>query len=538
MKLAGKEDISITPQLIGQKGELIPKPVPQNFEYITLSKDKPTVIRPSDFRIGRVESGFSGEPPDVFLYINASSVAGDGPTTQALQASEGLKRIAQYLGKPIYYVGPDYNGSDIAESDWTGSLPDQLTSIPSNSASIQEKYDDVTNGLIETVNILGQKGVKKIIAVSTGYTGFVHYGFKEALVIANKNGFNINAKLIIQDSSLPDTDKPSEILDKINGHPIDRFYPKSYESDENLEVWLITNNWLDFNIKWVRNRAPKGTLSASSSFPFTPEYIRRWQQWRQVSKEEAREKLIALTASKNPQFAQGLLTEDAVFIPLIASSGYFNPDSIGKWMTEDQFNDVITGSRTLVNSLLLTSDKVKRPIILSGVENFVNYINSLRIPYVEELGDHKNSGKVLLVRAPRFPQSEYGLYHRAADVSIHRTTQANTSAEGVIAGVPQIILTMPGNGYMDTQKMDKGAYIRGLRQYEVGVSTEKLADRITGIINDPGESASLVDLADTYFLQEHMNPGTNFFSVVGHISGIPIPGFPNENTVFKSNHSK
>jgi len=192
MKLAGKEDISITPQLIGQKGELIPKPVPQNFEYITLSKDKPTVIRPSDFRIGRVESGFSGEPPDVFLYINASSVAGDGPTTQALQASEGLKRIAQYLGKPIYYVGPDYNGSDIAESDWTGSLPDQLTSIPSNSASIQEKYDDVTNGLIETVNILGQKGVKKIIAVSTGYTGFVPYGFKEALVIANHFLIRIN----------------------------------------------------------------------------------------------------------------------------------------------------------------------------------------------------------------------------------------------------------------------------------------------------------------------------------------------------------
>ena len=27
MKLAGKEDISITPQLIGQKGELIPKPI-------------------------------------------------------------------------------------------------------------------------------------------------------------------------------------------------------------------------------------------------------------------------------------------------------------------------------------------------------------------------------------------------------------------------------------------------------------------------------------------------------------------------------
>ncbi|MCL5797173.1 MAG: hypothetical protein M1366_00040 [Patescibacteria group bacterium] len=538
--LSEAERSSAIHSLIGTEpgeGRLIPKPIAApDFFKIQPNPSHPAVARASDFRIGRVESGFDGHPPDVLLYVNPAGLAGDGPSTQALQVAEGMRKIANILNIPFYYAGASGGVSDISEEKFTGSLPEQITSFSESNGDTPAKYKTVEKTLTDTIYDLANKGHENIFIVSTGYTGFVPFGLKRAIeTVKQETRKNIRAKLIMQDSSFPDEDNPS-FDTTVDGYPYDRFYPPGYASNADVEVWMLNNSWIDFNIKWARHRAPNGIVGASSSIPFTPEYIHRWTEWREVKKESAREMLAEYVRSSDPAFAEELVKKDNIFIPFFASSGYFDASNIGKWLTRAQFDDMMIGSKKLVHAAREIARLTGKKVLLSGVPKFIEIANSLNLPDMAEItASEAKKAKVLLVRAPRFPQSKYGMYHRAADVVIHRTVQANSSAESVIAGVPQLIFTIPGEGYMDAPKMDQGAYLRGLRQYTSEVDMLKLASRLTDIATDPGEAASLVDAADTYFLQNHKNPGTNFFTMVAHLAGIPIPPFPNADTVYVTN---
>lgn len=523
--------------LIGtEPGEnrLIPKPTPvPDFFKIHSDPSHPVVIRASDFRIGRVESGFGGHPPDVLLYVNPAGLAGDGPSTQALQVAEGMKKIAGILDIPFYYAGSAGGVSEISEAEFTGSLPEQIASFSESPGDTPAKYKAVEKTLTDTIYALANMGHENIFIVSTGYTGFVPFGLKRAIeTVTQETKKNIRAKLVMQDSSFPDEDNPS-FDTTVDGYPYDRFYPPGYASNTDVETWMLNNTWIDFNIKWARHRAPNGIIGASSSIPFTPEYVHRWTEWRKVKKESAREMLAEYVRNSNPAFAEELAKKDNLFIPFFASSGYFDQKNVGKWMTRAQFDDMIIGSKKLIHAAREIARLTGKKVLLSGVPKFIELAKSLNLPEMAEITEKNiETAKVLLVRAPRFPQSRYGMYHRAADVVIHRTVQANSSAESVITGVPQLIYTIPGEGYMDAPKMDQGAYLRGLRQYTSEVDMLKLADRLADIATDPGEAASLVDAADTYFLQNHKNPGTNFFTMIAHLAGIPIPSFPNADTVY------
>ncbi len=493
-------------------------------------RDMPTVVRPADFQCGHVERGFYGEPADCLLLINAAGIAGDGPTTQACQVSEGLKLISNFTNPPIpiYYLGPQNGEADFAEADFTGRLPDnQIGVIPSGGNTIPEKFRVISESITDVLRKIVEQRHRKLFIVSTGYTAFVPYGVKQAMSVLEQEGIagikDVEVRLINQDSSFPDTDFPSKELDS-RGYPLDRFYPPAYASTDRTEIWSLTNDWLKFNAKWARRRAPDGTLCAAATFPFTPEYVRKWANWRSVPKPEARKHLADLVKSEHPLYTQALRHENVITIALFASNDYFDHNSVSKWMTQEQFQDMITGSTTLVKAVKLLAERLDRPVLLSGVDGFVDMILAQNIEDVSELTspNQLQEPKVILVRVPRFKQSLYGLYHRAADIGIHRTTQANAAAEGVIAGATQLYLTMPIHRYMDTGKMDRTLKVEGMRQYEPDVSPEKLAQRIIDILTITWEPASLQQTADNEFMRMWKNPGSNFMAVIAYLAGFPI----------------
>lgn len=520
------ERLDLRQSLIGERG-LLPGTavVFESPSVIKPKPDSPTVVRPADFRIGRVEAGFNGEVPDYLLYINDTGVSGDGPTTQASQVSEGLKKISEFGGIPLGYLGPKNGTADFADPQFTGSLPPQIGEIPTGATSHPGKYMVLTQAMEKTLRTLADQSKRKIFAVTTGYTAHVSFAVKEAVARINQelntksaNG-RLQVKLVNQDSSFPNTDEPDYEVNE-EGFPLGRFYTPAYASNKDVQIWFLTNNWLFFNVKWARSRAPAGSLVAATSFPYTPEYVRNWSNWRSVDKQTARQHLVDMTHDTHPALSKAL-KNDALFVPLLANAEYFNQNT--PWLKPEYYQEMGIGSYKLIAALTEASKAVGKRIIVSGVSPFVDMAKNHRIPEVFDIEDWNNGRQigVFLARAPRIKQPLYGNYYRSADVAVTRTTQANSSAELVMAGVPQIVLTMP-TSFMHADRMDRGAYINGLRQYTPAVDSSKLAHRFAEAFNNPGEAESLVDTADRFFLENHYDPGTNYHAVVAHLAGFPI----------------
>ena len=478
------------------------------FSLIRPQVDKATFVRPADFVIGRVEFGFGNQPADAILVANVSGIANGGPTTQVLQLLSGATRLADSIKIFHGFVGGEGELPFFAD-ELTGAIPtDHLANI-APATTVPDTFKTVQAGMENALEQLKNKGMKNIVIVSNGYTAFAPFGVKKALETVDPEK-SMKVKFLMQDSSYPDTDNPVNDLTP-EGFPTDRFNPDSYQSNGQVEVIMLMNNWVTLNPKWPNKRAPKGTLCGTASFPFSPEYVKYWESFRLISKQKARNDFAEKIQQTNPKIAGLLNNPEAIFIPLIASSGYFDRNNVGKWMTSDQFDDMRNGCKTLIESLSLVAKTTNKPVLITGTNGFTKMVEGLEIGH-----------NLFIATSPIFKQSAYGIFLRSADLLIHRTTQANTMAEAVIAGIPSVVLTMPSHGYMDVDKIDSQFKFDGGRQYFPTVKIETLAEKIQAIATDPGETASIVETQYRIFYATHKYYGTNFFTILAHLAGIPL----------------
>src|SRR5205823_3300708 len=158
----------------------------------------------------------------------------------------------------------------------------------------------------------------------------------------------LKAVVVNFDSSYPDTDSPSDEI--IDGTPSDRFAPQAYQSTEDVTVHHAILNPLPIKSS-IGERAPKGSLCLAASMPFSDSTVGHLDRFRSVDRQRIREHMGRVLEQKgvDPKITD-LLSNGSIFLPFIASGDYFDPGSVGKWMTQEQYDDMIAGAKTVIRA--------------------------------------------------------------------------------------------------------------------------------------------------------------------------------------------
>jgi len=468
-----------------------------------------------------IPSGFQGQAADVALLVNLGGVANGGPLVQIREIATGLSELCNKRYVDMHYIGPDLTAAQ--------TLGRPLTSSISLNQKIEESGDDIQQQYLIASAVLskffhtqGNQGARNFLVITNGYTGFVPFGIKQA-ILENQPQFNYQLKcnLLVQDSALPDEDSPTNEVNE-QGVPVSRFNHQAYASTKDVHISMITNNWLPVKVEDDAKRAPKDTTCFNTTFPFT-EKTENWFRLLRQEKPMARKKFIAYLESNNQSLSliDHLKIENARMVAMISSNGYFDITNVGKWMTKDQFNDVKEGVALLAKSLISISAENNYPLILLGSSGFVRTLRSiaesenLPITFGDDIKKSSES-KIFGLTAftsPAIPYKEYPLLRMAADFTVHRTSQANTHCEDILLGVPTVLLTMPHHGYMSVETMDK--HFQG-QQLLSNSSPQSLIQIINSTLNDP---ENVIEKQDQLYNSVKENEGSNFWSIVDHLMG-------------------
>lgn len=487
--------------------------------------------KPQDFwPTFRVEFGFQNGPADAVVLLNVSGIAGGGPATQTLQVAETIRYLQTQTDQPpsLSYVDKIVGMADFVDADLTGHPPQMLAEVKSET-NVPLKYQAAEEAMIEALTKLVDQGKRDFVFISNGYEGYAPYAVKEAMKKLDAPRKKLRAKVVIFDSSLPDSSNPTITRDLSVGYPTDRFSPEAFKSDENTDVYFLLCNWVPANPELYPKRAPEGVMVAATSLPFSNEYVRKWLEISKRPKDEVRQEILGMPDFPH-NFGKLLQNPNIIYMPFFASGGYYDENNVNRWMTKYQYEDMQIGTRSIISTIDLVSRSSDRPVLLTGVKPFIDMArfyaredaiaNVFHITDNDQLQENLPRG-VYLMDVPSIKQKAYQSYIRAADVALTRSTQTNTMGEAVLAGIPMMVISMPENGYMDSEHMDKHyASIGGLA---VSGRSNFLpwADVLERLATDPKANARLTNIQRDFYKQVYRNLGSNFVTVVSHLSGIP-----------------
>lgn len=493
-------------------------------ESLSPNQNEAVFFTPEDVLEGRLRFGFNGQKADAIVIVNAGGVANGGPATQILQASECARRIAEGSTMTTHYIGPQGAAASHVVESITGVLPEQIAVVPSSDA-IVDRYNNAYIAMKSGLERIFQEGKRKIVIISNGYTGYTSWGTKKAVNELTQEEYkDVEVKIIIQDSSFPDTDNPNNQTTD-GSIPIDRFALDAYKSNGNVEVYFLMNNWLPVDPQESRNRAPAGIIAGTASFPFTPQYYESWLELRNTSKQEARYQLSDRVTT-HPDFQEALRDLDTIIVPFFASSGYFDDRNVGKWMTEEQFEDMQNATMLLIDSLSEVSRRTGRKIALTAVPSFVHMARTL-CPEIFE-GEQSEYSGLKIIEVPPMSQDNYRLYGRTADIGIFRTSQTNTMPEIMATGVPAVLLTAPAHGYMSVETMDRlfreigGVHVYPHTPQEDLIQYLRLCTEYLDYPEFHDYQELQVRIQDGTLLEVHNDSGRNFMNIAAHISGVRL----------------
>lgn len=502
---------------------------PENTEHIIKPDEHRAIqIKPEHFQVGAIEFGFNGEPVDVIVAADFSGVSNGGPVTQTRQGAECAQILtANHLKQPVVLIGQRNHESGFAKGNFTGELPTLLAEVqPANT--IPDRFKVAEEAATQAMQTLIDQGYKRILFFSNGYTAFPPFAIKKALEHTGASDLGIRAKLLMYDSSYPDTSMQTIYTAHDSHYPVDRFNLDAYRSTENLDVYFGLCNFIEVSVDAMKARAPEGTVSFSTSLPYSRDYVERWERFQEISKEEARIMVTDRLEGLTECYRELLMKPETIFLPLLASSGYWDKSNTGKWMSGRQYQDVLDGSRTILHSAEQLAKMTKRPVLLSGVEPFINLAKeyarqdglSSHVFDADIIDPNDLSPGVYLGKVPLFPQDLYGYYLKAADVNLSRSSQTNTDGEAIAAGAPILIVTFPDHDYMNADYMDEEWKRNGGYGFRYDDSSLKIAEKIKRIVEKPKERQAYTLRQKKLFDRVFHDSGYNFQDIMAHLAGI------------------
>jgi hypothetical protein len=452
----------------------------------------------------------SDKRAEVLLRIVPVALAGGGSVTQSIQIDEWLAMLSEQHGVPVRRIGVAGLGGGFVDEQITG-VRYPLDRAIAPGASVAEIYNNVGVAVRAELEHLYATGVRHFAAICCGYTSYGVFALRQAVDALNAThpDDQMTGNVVVQDSSFPDTDALSHELDG-RGYPMTRFHGPAYRSTPALRVVFTLNGAVPFEIR-LSKRCPRGCTPIMATFPYTPRYLASWRRTTARSKVRARARLVGALPGWERVAARDWV------VPLLASGGCWDASSIGKWMTQEQFNTMTQGTLAIAQALRQVGTRGARRVVLPVTTSGADFLQQQAgIGSVQDCGDDHYG--VVVAPFEVLPQGSYMDLILGADLVINRAVQANSFAETLLARQPQLVMTIPAAGYMDAELMAQGLP-RGLVRYDQ--SPDAIGEEIYRVLTRPAYRRELVNAQVAAFAAMYADPRTNFGSVLARIAGLP-----------------
>jgi hypothetical protein len=413
---------------------------------------------------------------------------------------------------PVRRIGVEGGDASFVDEQITGKLYPLDRAMPSSSTP-SEVYQRACETLGAELNDLYAAGTRHIMGVCCGYTSYGLFALKRAVQEINDAHPDdpFSGNIIIQDSSFPDTDTFNTDLDE-QGYPTSRFYGPAYQSLPHLRIAFTLNGAVPFDVS-LSKRAPRECVNLMTTFPFTPRYMRRWQDERRRTQSEARKLLDGVL----PQWDK--IQPDDRIVPLLASGGCWEESSVGKWMTAEQYDTVLQGTNTLVQALVQVAQEHAQQIVLPIIRQGGQYILSASLQGVYPIEQRQSASEPGLFVLPydTVPQPLFANLILSSDLVVNRAVQANSFAETILAHVSQVVLTIPGAGYMDAELMAQSLERGHLRHNQ---SVAQINEELTRLLTDHTYRDQRVNSLWAIFQNMFTSTESNFGHVLMRAAGL------------------
>jgi UDP-N-acetylglucosamine:LPS N-acetylglucosamine transferase len=176
----------------------------------------------------------------------------------------------------------------------------------------------------------------------------------------------------------------------------------------------------------------------------------------------------------------------------------------------------------LAAALGLVASQMGRRIVMPIHASGARFILDRRIPSVKRLQDWTGASQagIAVLEFDGLRQATFADLITRADVVINRAVQANSFPETILAGRPQLVITMPAAGYMDSELMADKMPCARCRYDE---APEKLAGAIGRLLFDEAARNACVKSLRSMLHASFAAPGANFGCILAQAIGIDFP---------------
>jgi hypothetical protein len=444
-------------------------------------------------------------PAEAVVICLPKPLAGKGTARQLAQAWAGLRpRVEGAGGVEVHYVGPPLHGVEIDE------VPAPLATVRS-AADVSDTYRHVSYAMRQALGLLAERGLRRVAVVAMGYTAFGPEAVHRAVAELAAGGAGMSVTVLLVDSAYPDTDGESESLDA-GGWPVSRFHAPAYRSSDRVRTVFLLTSAYRYDPAIVDPRAPRGMEGVAVIAPPYPDaYVER------VTRLGARARAAAAPGD--------------LIVPLV-SSDIWSPESVGAWMTAEQYETVTAGTRAVLTALVHVARRRNRRIRVPLDTAAAAFVAREPIAGVA-LDGSAGAGEPVLLRPYRdLSQDEHTRLLASADLAVSRTAgQANATVVLALARTPNLVIDMPARGYMQSERTslafthdvgidERGELVATPRARPLGWRAEwswpsdRMAGLIGEILDDAGERDRRTSAAAEAFHALRAAPDGSLFAAL------------------------
>ena len=406
------------------------------------------------------------------ILLDPATTAGGGGTNKTENIAESLTESGQKFN--IVSINPII-----------GRQPDVYIEFP-EQAGIEDNYEAIETAVDIQLTELTQRGYSKFKIISRGYAAYGPQAVKSAVKDLNTSGIACEATVWVVDSSFPD-------IDSLDENTSGRFYSEAYFSDEYTRVVMAINNGLvvpDYEVFPRRFGMEVIAVGQPMSEQYRSMLLERRGRDRKIKRESSLKILEEVNGAIPQEF-----WDDGLMIPIIANDVVFASESAGLdedlksiegkkgWMTKKEFLQASSRLVEVVWALSQIAETEDKRIIIPLTPAAKEIIER----DLKQLSDC-----ILVVSAPPLMEEfKYLDYLLGVDLAISRSTQAVTTIQLTMMGVPTVICPMPGNSYMDSYLVDPLVEGKDVTYLDPSLTKSGIYRRLLKLVSVPGELTAL-----------------------------------------------
>ncbi|HEX9804632.1 MAG TPA: glycosyltransferase [Candidatus Dojkabacteria bacterium] len=489
-------------------------------EVLDVPLKRPVVADRDAFMESGVEFGYKGQQVNSIIVDIITLTPGMGPRSQVVSMYQGLTEMGLPTNIDIHCIETETNTNgyhaELPEPDVKVDMNGEI-GIPGMQMRVEEAYYNLFRNILDQKKIKEGAQEKYIFGIAgVGYEGITEVAVTNSLGYLEAEGYNVGAVTVEFDSTYNAGFDPSLETDD-EGFPLDACHPQNYKGHDTNRVWQVSANTFAPDATLIAHAAGESDYIAGGTHPFPESKIAELRQIADIDKSQARREMVAIYRELDDKELCGLFEDtDRKVVTIAANNEYYSGEQgMGrKFLTDEQVDQVLEGSRRIIQSLALAFGDRKGLVfvpepMLGLVDEFKAYN-----PYFLQ--------NVVFKVAPRIKPDQMKWRYASSDLYISRTTQMNGTKEAAIAGLPVLVMNMPGNNFMYADIHDANTSIVPTyeSQTEVFDPIPMAQDIWDRLFDDRDNIKTIVDGQVNNVIRANADPAANIFSIIRHAFGI------------------